>query len=94
MPNDRDYPVSIRVRKIGRAITAVAVVCGIYLLVQFVLLAKLGNLFGKPLQIGRFVQTSSYIWSYNAQPVTSADEPARAGDAEFLPRRIAPDATT
>ena len=36
MPNDRDYPVSIRVWKVGRAITAVAVVCGIYLLVQFV----------------------------------------------------------
>jgi hypothetical protein len=35
MPNDRDYPVSIRVRTIGMAITVVAVVCGIYLLVQF-----------------------------------------------------------
>jgi hypothetical protein len=36
MPKDRDYPVSIRERKTGRAITAVAVVCGIYLLVQVV----------------------------------------------------------
>jgi hypothetical protein len=49
-------------------------------------LAKLGNLFGKPLQIGPFVQTSSYIWSYNAQPVPPLTNPLAPAMPSSLPR--------